>query len=158
VRGSRVTVVALLAACIALAGCGATTHENKPRPPVPTVVSIKVGPDSIEADAAIGRGVGEPGVRQPYLNQNRNAPQNQADPKAPAVVKFAISNQTDQATMLHMQGPVDRRVSLTPRGSGSFGMGLPTGIYLFTSPASTGTARLNVGRSRVSSSGDVLLP
>jgi hypothetical protein len=37
-------------------------------------------------------------------------------------------------------------------------MALPTGIYLFSSPASSGTARLNVGLSRDSSSGDVLLP
>jgi hypothetical protein len=141
-----------------LAGCGATSHENEPRPPVPTAVSISVSADAIDADAAEGRGVGEPGARQPYLNQNRNAPQNQADRKAPAVVSFAVANLTDRATTLYMQGPVERRLALTPGGSGSFGIALPTGDYLFSSPASKGTARLTVGRSRVSSSGDVLLP
>lgn len=157
-RGTWVTAVASLAACALLAGCGATTHENSARPPIPTVVSISVGKDSVEATAAAGQGVGEPGARQPYLNQNRNAPQNQADRQAPAVVNFAIANQTNRATTLYMQGPVKRRVSLTPSGSGSFTIALPTGIYLFSSPASRGTARLNVGRSRVSSGGDVLLP
>jgi hypothetical protein len=122
------------------------------------VVSVSVGEDEINAKAAIGQGVGEPGARQPYLNQNRNAPQNQADRKAPAVVNVAIANLTDRATTLRMQGPVHRVVALTPGGSGSFNMALPTGIYLFSSPASSGTARLNVGRSRVSSGGDVLLP
>jgi hypothetical protein len=147
-----------LAFCAALAGCGASTHENDPRPPVPTAVSISVSADTIDADAAEGSGVGEPGARQPYLNQNRNAPQNQADRKAAAVVSFAVANLTDRPTTLFMQGPVSRRLALTPGGSGSFGMALPTGIYLLSSPASSGTARLSVGRSRVSSGGDVLLP
>lgn len=157
-RGTWVTAAAFLAACASIVGCGATTHENDPRPPVPTVVSVSVSEDEINAKAAIGQGVGEPGARQPYLNQNRNAPQNQADRKAPAVVNVAIANLTRRATTLRMQGPVDRVVALTPGGSGSFDMALPTGIYLFSSPASSGTARLNVGRSRVSSGSDVLLP
>ncbi|MCB0829572.1 MAG: hypothetical protein KDB54_12385 [Solirubrobacterales bacterium] len=157
-RGTWVTAAALMAACAALAGCGSSTHENEPRPPVPTVVSVSVGEDEISANAAIGRGVGEPGARQPYLNQNRNAPQNQADRAAPAVVNVAVANLTDRATTLRMQGPVSRVLALTPGGSGSFDMALPTGIYLFSSPASSGTARLNVGPSRVSSGGDVLLP
>ncbi|HMU26153.1 MAG TPA: hypothetical protein PKA56_08930 [Solirubrobacterales bacterium] len=157
-RGIRVTAFALLAATAAIAGCGSSTHENEPRPPVPTVVSISVGKDTIDAKAAIGRGVGEPGPRQPYLNQNRTAPQNQADRKAPAVVNFAIANLTDRATVLRMQGEVSRTVALTPGGSGSFMMALPTGIYRFSSPASSDTALLNVGPSRVSSGGDLLLP
>lgn len=157
-RGTWVTAAALLAACASIAGCGATTHENDPRPPIPTVVSVSVSEDEINAKAAIGQGVAEPGARQPYLNQNRNAPQNQADRRTPAVVNVAIANLTDKATTLRMQGPVHRVVALTPGGSGSFGMALPTGIYLFSSPASSDTARLNVGRSRVSSGGDVLLP
>ncbi|HRV60759.1 MAG TPA: hypothetical protein P5138_09015, partial [Solirubrobacterales bacterium] len=117
-RGTWVTAAALMAACAALAGCGSSTHENEPRPPVPTVVSVSVGEDEISANAAIGRGVGEPGARQPYLNQNRNAPQNQADRAAPAVVNVAVANLTDRATTLRMQGPVSRVLALTPGGSG----------------------------------------
>ena len=157
-RGTWVTAAALLAATAVLAGCGNSTHENKARPPLPTVVSVAVAEDEINANAAIGRGVGEPGARQPYLNQNANAPQNQADPEAPAVVNVAIANLTGEATVLRMQGPVEREVPLTPGGSGSFNMALPSGIYLFTSPASSGSARLKVGPSRVSSSGDLLTP
>lgn len=153
-----VTAAVLLAACAAVAGCGKGSHANDPRPPVPTVVSIAVGEESIEAKAAMGRGVGEVGPRQPYVNQNWNAPQNQADRKAPAVVNFAIANLTGRATVLRMRGPVERTVRLTPGGSGSFNMALPTGIYFFTSPASSGVGRLNVGLSRVSSGGDLLLP
>lgn len=158
VRGIWVTAAVLVTACAAIAGCGNSTHPNDPRPPVPTVVSISVGEDSIDAEAAAGTGVGEPGARQPYLNQNRNAPQNQSDRKAPAVVNFAIANLTGEATTLRMQGPVEKEVVLTPGGSGSFNIALPTGIYLFTSPASSGDARLTVGPSRVSSGGDLLLP
>jgi len=158
VRGTRVTAVALLGVCAVLAGCGASSHENEPRPPVPTVVNVSVGAGEIDAKPAIGQAVGEPGARQPYLNENRTAPQNQADRKAPAVVNFAIANLTGRATTLRMQGPEERVIPLTPGGSGSFNVALPTGIYLFTSPASSGSARLIVGRSRVSSGGDVLLP
>lgn len=158
-RGTWVTAAALLAASAVFAGCGSSTHENKPRPPLPTVVSVAVAEDSIEAKAAIGRGVGEPGARQPYLNQNANAPQNQADRKAPAVINVAVANLTGRATTLRMQGPdVDRRILLTPGGSGSLNLSAPTGIYLFSSPASSDTARLHVGRSRVSSGGDLLTP
>lgn len=157
-RGLRVTAATLLAASAALVGCGATTHENEPRPPIPTSVSVKVGEDSIEAKAAIGRGVGEPGARQPYVSQNANAPQNQSDPEAPAAVSVAIANLTSKDTVLRLQGPVERDVELTPNGSASFRMDLPSGVYLLSSPASRGTTRLNVGPSRVSSSGDVLLP
>ena len=153
-----VTAAVLLAACAAIAGCGNSSHGNDPRPPVPTVVSVAVSEDSIEAKAAMGRGVGEVGPRQPYLNQNRTAPQNQADRKAPAVVNFAIANLTGRATVLRMQGPVERVVPLTRGGSGSFNMALPTGVYFFTSPASSGVGRLGVGMSRVSSGGDLLLP
>lgn len=158
VRGTWATTVAVLAASAAIAGCGAETHENKPRPPIPTVVSISVNDDQVDVEPAAGSEVGEPGVRQPYLNQNWNAPQNQSDPEAPAVVNFAIANQTNRATVLHMQGPVERRVVLTRQGSASFNMDLPSGIYLFSSPASRTPARLNVGPSRVSSGGDLLTP
>ena len=73
-------------------------------------------------------------------------------------MNFAIANLTDRATVLRMQGEVSRTVALTPGGSGSFMMALPTGIYRFSSPASSDTALLNVGPSRVSSGGDLLLP
>ena len=150
----------MLAVSAVFIGCGSSTHENEPWPPVPTVVSVSVGADEIEAAPAEGTGVGEPGARQPYLNQNANAPQNQADREAGAVVNFAIANLTDKATILTMEGTsgISRKVPLTPGGSGSFNMELPTGIYRFTSPASSGTARLTVGHSRVSSGGDLLLP
>lgn len=157
-RGTWVTVVVALAASAAIAGCGAKSHENNPRPPVPTVVSILVTEDEINATAAEGSGVGEPGARQPYVNQNRNAPQNQADRQAPAVVNFAIANNTERPTVLRMQGPVNRRVVLTRSGSASFNMALPTGVYRFSAPVSSDTAILNVGANRVSSGGDLLLP
>jgi len=122
------------------------------------VVSIAVSEDEISAKPAEGSAVGTPGPRQPYLNQNANAPQTPADPEAPAVVNVAITNLTGRPTELVMDGPEHRVVPLTPGGSGSFNMALPHGIYRFSSPASTDTTRLIVGRKRVSSSGDLLLP
>ncbi len=157
VRGIWVTV-GLLAASVAFTGCGASTHENNPRPPVPTVVSISVGADEIGAKPAEGNAVGIARVRQPYLNQNANAPQNQADRKVPAVVNLAIANLTDQATKLVIEGPVERVVPLTANGSGSLNLAMPTGIYRISSPASSDTTLLAVGPSRVSSGGDLLLP
>lgn len=138
-----------------LSACGSESHKNDPRPPVPTVVSVSVADNEILVNPEI---VGRPGEIPVNIDQNRNSPINQGDPKAPAVVSVAISNLTNRDTKLILEGPASFEEPLTANGSGSFQRALPTGIYRLSSPASTGTKRFAVGPSRVSSSGDLLTP
>jgi hypothetical protein len=140
---------------VVLAGCEAKSHENAPRPPVIPVVSVSVSENAIDV-APIG--VGIPGKRAINLNQNADAPTSQADPIAPLVVNVRFSNMTDRNAPLVLEGPVDRIVPMAESAPGNFTVGLETGIYRFSSPASTGTRRLLVGPSRPSSAGDLLTP
>ncbi len=154
-RGTLLCTTAVLAAGVALSACGGETHENSPRPPVPSPLSVSVSDDTIEVSP---RALGVPGRRPVNISQNRLATEGQADPEAPAVVAVSISNLTTRDTELVLEGPVDRTVPLTGSGSGSFQGALPTGIYRFSSPASSGMAKFAVGPSRVSASGDLLTP
>jgi hypothetical protein len=138
-----------------IAGCTAESHENNPRPPVIPVVSVSVDASSIEVAP---RGIGLPGQLPVNLNQNRNAPIGQANRAAPAVIDFRVSNIVRRAAPLVLEGPTDRVFMMAPASPGSFTAGLENGIYRLSSPASTGTARLIIGPSRVSSAGDVLTP
>ncbi len=145
----------LILAGVVLAGCSAESHPNDPRPPLVPVVSVSVSEDSIEVAP---RGIGLPGQQTANLNQNRNAPENQGDRSAPAVVNFRTSNLIRKEVPLVLEGPVDRAYPMAPASPGSFSVGLEPGIYRLSSPGSSGTARLLVGGSRVSSSGDLLTP
>lgn len=144
----------LAGAALLLAGCG-KVHENEPRPPIPAVISVTVGDGKIDVSPDA---VGEPGERGPYLNQNANAPENQADRRAPLVARFAVANLTRKNTRLVVEGPAGHRTPLVASGSADFTMAMPTGVYRLSSPASSGSTRLAVGRSRISSGGDVLIP
>lgn len=155
VRGTLLVTTALLAAGVLLSACGAESHPNGQRPPVPPVVSVSVGADSIEVSPGA---VGVPGESPVNINQNNLAPENQADPDTPLVVQIAISNLVPKNTKLILEGPAEAEEDLTANGSGGFNKALPTGIYRLSSPASGGTARLLVGPSRVSASGDLLTP
>lgn len=122
---------------------------------MPTVVGVSLADDRIEVSP---EAVGVPGKRPVNISQNRLATEGQADPRAPLVVMVSISNLTSRNTELLLEGPVETKIPLTANGSGSFSKGLPTGIYRFSSPVSSGTARMVVGPSRVSASGDLLTP
>ena len=145
----------MLVSAFVFVGCTAEPHENDPRPPVVPVVSVSVSADTIEVAP---RGVGLIGQLPVNLNQNRNAPISQANPIDPAVVDFRVSNIVRRAAPLVLEGPVDRIYPMPPSAPSSFTAGLEVGIYRLSSPASTGTARLLVGPSRISSAGDVLTP
>ena len=154
-RGSSSCLAALLAVAALVTGCSAESHENEPRPPIPTVVTVAINVKGIEIGP---RAVGLPFERQPNISQNRNAPQNQAERGVPLDVRFALSNETSVPGRLFLEGPVRRVQPIVPNGSGSFIAGLPSGIYRLSSNVSAGTARLVVGPSRISSSGDLLTP
>jgi hypothetical protein len=57
-----------------------------------------------------------------------------------------------------LEGPVNRVYPMPPSSPASFTAGLKTGIYRLSSPASSDTALLAVGPSRISSANDVLTP
>jgi len=149
------SATAVLAAGLLLAACGSKSHENAPRQPLAQVVSVAVGPETIEVSPEIA---GLPGRRPVNISQNADAPINQADPDADAVIQFAIANLIPRDTELILEGPVEAVEALTASGSGSFNKALPTGIYRLSSPDSTDTARFAVGPSRVSSNSDLLSP
>ncbi len=154
-RGKLICATAVAAAGILLSACGAETHPNDPRTPLPQVLSVSIADDEILVSPEI---IGEPGRRPVNISQNESAPINQADQEAPALVEVAISNLTSQDTDMVIEGPVDVSQPMTGNGSGSFRQALPTGIYRISSPASSGSVRFAVGRSRVSSNGDLLTP
>lgn len=154
-RGPKLHATALVAAAAIFAGCGAQTHSNDPRPPVPAVISVTIDDDRINVTP---QSAAEPGERNPNLNQNQNAPQVQTGNDAPLVVKVAIANLTRQDTKLVLEGPEDHVERIVKSGSASFPIALPSGTYRLSSPVSGKSARLNVDQSRVSSGGDVLIP
>jgi hypothetical protein len=146
---------AVVAAGALLSACGSETHPNDPRPPIPQVLNVTIADDEILVSPEI---LNRPGHDPMNISQNEDAPVNQADQDAPAVVDVAISNLTSQDTEMVIEGPVEAEQSLTPSGSGSLRTALPTGIYRVSSPASSATKRFAVGRSRVSSNSDLLTP
>lgn len=119
------------------------------------MVSVSIADDEILVSPEV---LSLPGRKPVNISQNENAPINQADQEAPAIVQFAISNLTSKNTRMLVEGPVDATQVMTANGSGDFRRALPTGIYRISSPASSGTVRFAVGRSRVSSNGDLLTP
>ncbi len=154
-RGPSFCLSALALAGALLIGCTAESHENEPRPPVVPVVSVSITGDAI---SVAPRALGIPGERAINLNQNETAPASQAAEAEPLVANFRFSNLTDRDARLILQGPVDRVVEMPANAPGNFTVGLKTGIYLLSSPTSSGTSRLLVGPSRPSSAGDLLTP
>lgn len=122
---------------------------------MPQNLSVSIADDEILVSPKI---ISLPGRRPVNISQNKNAPINQADQDAPALVQISISNLTSKDTEMVLEGPVDAEQEMTPNGSGSFRTALPTGIYRISSPASSGSMRFAVGRSRVSSNSDLLTP
>ena len=151
----RVPLLLGLSAAIALAGCSADEESRLPRPPVPIPVSVAIDEEGVRL---FPEQVAIPGQRPVNLNQNANAGIGQAGQVKDATVVFTVSNQTNTAARLFVEGPVGRGEIVPPGGTTDFQMALPTGIYRVSTPASPGTSRLTVGRSRVSSGTSVLTP
>ncbi|MGK2954162.1 MAG: hypothetical protein ACSLFI_00590 [Solirubrobacterales bacterium] len=154
-RGTLLCTTAVLAAGVLLSACGSESHENGQRPPLPTVVSVSISEGEILVSP---RAIGVPRESPVNISQNKDSPENQAAPELPLIAQVAISNLVPEPTRLFLEGPAEAVEPLTASGSGGFNQALPPGIYRFSSPASTGTARLLVGPSRVSASGDLLTP
>jgi hypothetical protein len=154
-----VGVVALLA--LALAGCGAESHPNEPRPQVPTRVSITISPKAI----TVGPGkVAFGPERTQQIPQNQNHPQPPIKTKRPLDVIFVVANQTTHTALVKVRGRGGEVLftseKIPPVSPATFPAELPTSNYTVTAagiPAEP-TTELHVGPYRASSENDVLLP
>jgi hypothetical protein len=142
---------------LVVAGCGATSHPNEPRPAVPTRVSVIIGNGGVVVQPpTIGMGP-EPHQQLP---QNQNHPQPRIKTQAPLDVVFVTANQTTSGSKLEIRGP--KQATSTPIGANSpntFAAQLPTGSYTISAAGIKGApAVLHVGPYRASSKNDLLLP
>jgi hypothetical protein len=144
---------------LALAGCGAESHVNDPRPQPPTRVSVAISDEGVEVQPpriAIGP---EPTQQIP---QNVHAGQPQVRSNAPLDVVLVAANLTDTDSVLEVRGQGEDLTSeaLVANGNISLQAALPTGIYTVRAADIPGAkpGKLVVGPFRSSSENDVLLP
>lgn len=149
-------VVGVLA--FAVAGCGAESHPNDPRPQVPLHVAITITPKAVTVQpAAIGVGP----ARTQQIPQNEDHAQPPIRTNAPLVAVLVSANQTRTDTHLEIRGPKDLSSGpLYATSPGSFQVELPTGTYVIAAAGipSARPGKLVVGPYRASSKNDVLLP
>ncbi len=158
-RLAVVGAVALFA--LAVAGCGAETHPNEPRPQVPTRVSITISDKGITVTPGKIAFGPEPTQQIP---QNEHHPQPPIKTKRPVDVIFVVANQSSKPTKVEVsQGGTEALFSssqIGPVSPGTFPAELKTGTYEVTATGISGgpDAKLHVGPFRASSENDVLLP
>lgn len=153
--------MAILAATGVLAlaaGCGSESHPNDPRPPLAAEVTVSITDNTISAEPGA---VGVKSENDANLTGNQEKQPN-ADPKEPLVVNFTIVNTTDTDTTLEIHGGGLRKSSgpLVARGNNVYKVALPTGDYTLEAADLPGAtpAQFTVGKKRISSQNDLLLP
>jgi hypothetical protein len=151
----RVGLLMAVVATSVLVGCSANDEERLPRPPVPIPVSVAIDEDGVRVSPDR---IAIPGQVPVNLNQNANAGIGQARQVEDATVIVTVSNQTSAPERLVLEGPVGRTEPIPSGGTTDFQIALPTGIYRLSSNGGSGTDRLSVGPSRVSSGTSVLTP
>ncbi len=151
-------VVALVAAALAAAGCGAETHPNEQRPAVATRVSVVINPNTI----LVQRGdIGSGEERDQQIPQNQDHKQPRIKTDAPLSVTFVTANQTGTPSKVVIKGAKElTSVPVPARSPATFSAELPAGNYTVTAPGVPGAtpAHFTVGNFRASSENDVLLP
>jgi len=148
-----------LAVLLSIAGCGAESHVNDPRPQPPTRVSVAINEDEVLVQPrriALGP---EPTQQLP---QNQNVRQPPVRSKQPLNVVLVATNLTGRDSRLQVRGrgrtlssrPLYRNANVTLQAI------LPTGVYEVSAENMPGAepGRLVVGPYRSSSENDVLLP
>jgi hypothetical protein len=149
--------LAALILAMLVAGCGAESHPNEPRPAVPTRISVIIGKGGIVVQPTT-IGVGPEKSQQ--LPQNQNHPQPPIKTQRPMDVVFVTTNQTNSASKLVIHGPRNAdSPTITANSPGTFAAELPTGKYTVIAAGAPGSpATLKVGPYRASSKNDLLLP
>jgi hypothetical protein len=149
-----------LAVALLVAGCGAESHANNPRPPLASEVTVNVTDTGLQVEpAAVGvkKGNGQ------AIDQNQGRTEPKADPRAPLIVNFTATNTTNVDTTLEIHGPggfEKRSGALVAQGNTVYKVGLPNGHYTIEAadlPAAK-PASFYVGSARVSAQNDLLLP
>jgi hypothetical protein len=151
-------VGAIGASALAVAGCGAASHANEPRPSPPTRVSIILGARGVTVQP--GRVAFGP-ERSQQIPQNQNHTQPPIQTKAPLNVVFVTTNQTASDSKLEIHGPRDSTSEpVYAHSPGTYQVDLPTGSYTISAAniPGAGAGKLVVGPYRASSENDVLLP
>jgi hypothetical protein len=156
---ARIAVVGAVSVfALAIAGCGAETHPNKPRPQVSLHVSVKIGPrEVIVQPREIAKGP-EPTQQIP---QNTNHPQPPIRAaKGPISVTFVTANETGSDAHLRIRGPKDAGLPIYAHSPGTLQTELPSGTYTVAVSGVPGArpGKLVVGHYHPSSENDVLLP
>jgi hypothetical protein len=153
-----VTFAALGALALGVAGCGAETHPNDPRPQVPLHVSVSITAKAVTVrPGAIGVG----GARSQQIPQNQNHAQPPIRTSGPIDVVFVAANQTRFDSRLEIRGAKDASSGpLYANSPGTFQTQLPTGTYAIGAAdiPSARPGKLVVGPYRASSQNDILLP
>jgi hypothetical protein len=149
--------LAALILALAVAGCGAESHPNEPRPAVPTRVSVIIGKSGVVVQPSV---IGMGQEKHQQLPQNQNHPQPRINTQAPLAVVFVTANQTGAKSKLEIHGPKSTTsATIEPRSPGTFSAELPTGSYTIAAEGMHGaTGTLKVGPYRTSSQDDLLLP
>jgi hypothetical protein len=151
--GAAITLLAAL-----VAGCGAESHPNGPRPQVATRVSVTISEKAILVDP---QGIGKGPERSQQIPQNQNQEQPRIDTDKPLDVVFVAANQTGIDSELEVSGPTSASSGPLLAGSpATFQADLQAGTYVITAAdiPSARPAKLIVGDFRASSENDVLLP
>jgi hypothetical protein len=157
---AKVAVAGVIGALVlVLAGCGAETHPNDPRPQVAIRVSVTITPKAVTVQPA-AVGVGPAQTQQIPQNQNHAQPSIRGD-RGPLTVAIVTANQTRSDSRLEIRGPRDASSGPIPAGSpGTLQTDLPSGTYVIAAANLPGArpGKLVVGPYRASSQNDVLLP
>jgi hypothetical protein len=153
-----VAIAALGALSLAVAGCGAESHPNDPRPQVPIHISVTISPKAVTVQPG---SVGVGPARKQQIPQNENHSQPPIRTKRPLDVVFVTANQTRVDSRLEIRGARDASSGpLYANSPGSFQIELPAGTYVIgaANMPSARPGKLVVGPYRASSQNDVLLP
>ena len=152
-------ILAAIGALALAAGCGSESHPNDPRPPIAAEVTASITDSTISAEPGA---VGVKSENDANLTGNQGDKEPEADPNAPLVVNFTIINTTDTDTTLEIHGGGLRKSSgpVVARGNNVYKVALPTGHYTLEAADLPGAApaQFEVGKKRVSSQNDLLLP
>ena len=157
-RARVAAVGAVVAVAALLAGCGAETHTNDPRPQVATRVSVVVNEKQVIVDP---QGVGLGPERSQQIPQNKDVAQPRIDTDAPLDVVFVAANLTGTDSEIEVRGPTSASSGpLLANSPATFQADLEAGVYVITAANIPGArpAKLRVGGFRTSSENDVLLP